>query len=106
MPITLKLEALMAERNMTLDDLEKRVKLPPSALKKLLSGKSMGVRFSTLSMLCKALDCKPNDILEVVDGDEYQLLYRKEEWNREDDDEDEEQPRKTIGAKFKSLFRI
>jgi putative transcriptional regulator len=36
----------------------------------LKTGKAKAVRFSTLSALCKALDCQPGDLLEYQPGDE------------------------------------
>jgi putative transcriptional regulator len=34
------------------------------------SGKVKGIRFSTLARLCKALDCRPGDLLDYDQGEE------------------------------------
>nr|QIG99811.1 helix-turn-helix transcriptional regulator [Bradyrhizobium sp. 6(2017)] len=36
----------------------------------LKTGKAKAMRFSTLSAICRELDCRPGDILEYVPGDE------------------------------------
>jgi len=36
----------------------------------LKSGRAKAVRFSTLSALCRALQCTPDELLEYVAGDE------------------------------------
>ncbi len=36
-------------------------------LAKRKTGKAKGIRFMTLDRICKALDCKPGDILEYED---------------------------------------
>ena len=35
----------------------------------LKTGKARAIRFSTLSAICKELNCQPGDILEYVPGD-------------------------------------
>ena len=52
MAIILRLDRVMADRKMTLNELSERV------------GKVSAVRFSTLNAICRALDCQPGDILE------------------------------------------
>lgn len=69
----------------------------------LLSGNSQGIRFATLSNLCNALDCKPNDLLEVVEGEEWQQVYDDDEW-REDREESREKP-KTIRGKVWAFLK-
>lgn len=44
---------------MSLNELSDRVDLT-------LSGKVKAIRFSALDAICKALDCRPGDILEYV----------------------------------------
>ena len=54
----------MADRKMTLNELSERVGVTNVNLSKLKTGKVCAVRFSTLSAICRALDCQPGDILE------------------------------------------
>ena len=69
MPIILRLDRVMADRKMSLNQLAKEVGISNVNLSKIKTGKVSGVRFTTLDGICKALDCQPGDILE----------YRKKE---------------------------
>ena len=63
MPIAINLDALLRERGMTLTELSERVGLTLANLSILKTGKARAVRFSTLEMLCRVLECQPGDIL-------------------------------------------
>jgi putative transcriptional regulator len=58
---------MMAKRKMSLNELSEKVDLTLSNLSILKTGKAKAIRFSTLTALCKALDCQPGDLLEFVD---------------------------------------
>lgn len=64
MPIILRLDRVMADRKMSLNELSERVGVANVNLSKLKNGKVSAVRFSTLEAICEALDCQPGDILE------------------------------------------
>lgn len=64
MGIKVKLDAVMARRNITLTELSERVGITPANLSILKTGKGKAVRFSTLEALCHELHCQPADILE------------------------------------------
>lgn len=64
MAIILRLDRVMADRKMTLNELSERVGVTNVNLSKLKTGKVSAVRFSTLNAICRALDCHPGDILE------------------------------------------
>ena len=49
---------------MSSGELAEKVGITQANLSILKTGKAKAVRFSTLSALCKALDCQPGDILE------------------------------------------
>jgi len=66
MPIVVNLDAMMAKRKISLNELSERVDLTLSNLSILKAGKAKAIRFSTLDAICKALDCPPGDILEYV----------------------------------------
>ena len=64
MPIIVNLDVMMAKRKMSLNELSERVGLTLSNLSILKTGKAKAIRFSTLEVICRALDCQPSDILE------------------------------------------
>ena len=70
MAIVVNLDVLLAKRKMTSLELANRIGMTQANLSILKTGKAKAVRFSTLSALCKALDCQPGDILEYQPGDE------------------------------------
>ena len=67
MPIVVNLDVMMAKRKISLNDLSERVGITPANLSILKTGKAKAIRFSTLELLCKELDCQPSDILEYRD---------------------------------------
>ncbi len=67
MEIIVNLDVMMAKRKMSLNELSQKVGVTLSNLSILKNGKAKAVRFSTLSAICKALDCQPGDILEYVE---------------------------------------
>lgn len=70
MPIIVNLDVMLARRKMRLNDLSERVGVSAVNLSVLKTGKAKAIRFSTLSAICRALDCQPGDILEFQDGPE------------------------------------
>ena len=64
MPIRLRLDRVMADRKMSLNELAERVGIANVNLSKIKTGKVSAIRFSTLEAICEALDCQPGDILE------------------------------------------
>jgi putative transcriptional regulator len=64
MAIIINLDVMMATRKVSLNELSRRVGLTIVNLSILKNGKAKGIRFETLEAICKALDCKPGDILE------------------------------------------
>ena len=65
--IELKLDVMMAERRMSLNELAERVGISNVNLSKLKNNKVTAVRFSTLAGICEALKCQPGDILKYVE---------------------------------------
>ena len=70
MSIILRLDRVMADRKISLNELSERVGVSNVNLSKIKTGKVSAVRFSTLNAICKALNCQPGDILEFIDDDE------------------------------------
>ncbi len=64
MAIILRLDRVMADRKVSLNELAEKVGVSNVNLSKIKTGKISAVRFSTLDAICKALDCQPGDILE------------------------------------------
>lgn len=64
MAIIVNLDVMMAKRKMSLNELSQKVGLTLSNLSILKTGKAKAIRFSTLDLICKILDCQPSDILE------------------------------------------
>ena len=62
--IVLRLDRVMADRKMSLNELSEKVGIANVNLSKIKTGKVSAIRFSTLSAICEALDCQPRDILE------------------------------------------
>lgn len=68
--IIINLDVMMAKRKIGLSELAAKINLTQANLSILKNGKGKAIRFSTLSRLCKELDCQPGDILEYKEGDD------------------------------------
>ena len=68
MPIVVNIDVMMARRKMSAGELAERVGITPANLSILKNNKAKAIRFSTLEALCKALDCKPADILDYTEA--------------------------------------
>ena len=66
MAIILRLDRVMADRKISLNELAARVGISNVNLSNLKTGKVKAVRFSTLDAICDVLDCQPGDILEYT----------------------------------------
>ncbi|MBO4930306.1 MAG: helix-turn-helix transcriptional regulator [Clostridia bacterium] len=64
MPIILRLDRVMADRKMSLNQLAREVGISNVNLSNIKTGKINAIRFSTLEAICRVLDCQPGDILE------------------------------------------
>ena len=64
MPIILRLDRVMADRKMSLNELAQRVGIANVNLSNIKTGKISAIRFSTLEAICDVLDCQPGDLLE------------------------------------------
>ena len=68
--IILRLDRVMADRKMSLNELSERVGVANVNLSKLKNGHISAIRFSTLIAICEALRCQPGDILEYAPDEE------------------------------------
>lgn len=74
MAIILRLDRVMADRKMSLNDLAANVGISNVNLSKLKTGKVSAIRFSTLDGICRVLECQPGDILEYEPKQEPESL--------------------------------
>jgi len=70
MPVVVRLDVMLALRKKRAKDLAAEIGITEANLSLLRTGKVKGVRFDTLSRICNALQCKPGDILDFVEGEE------------------------------------
>ncbi|MBQ6625843.1 MAG: helix-turn-helix transcriptional regulator [Ruminococcus sp.] len=61
--IVINLDVMMAKRKMSLNELSDKVGITLANLSILKNNKAKAIRFSTLDAICKALDCKVEDII-------------------------------------------
>lgn len=61
-----RLDRVMADRKISLNELSQQVGITNVNLSKLKNGHVNAVRFSTLDAICRVLDCQPGDILEYL----------------------------------------
>jgi putative transcriptional regulator len=64
--IITRLDRVLADRKMALNELAERVQISVVNLSNLKTGKAKAIRFSTLSAICRALACQPGDLLEYI----------------------------------------
>lgn len=63
MPIRVRLNVMLAERNAKSKDLAEHVGITEANLSLLKQGKVKGIRFETLERICDHLDCQPGDLM-------------------------------------------
>ena len=69
MAIIIRLDRVMADRKMSLNQLSELVGISNVNQSKLKTGKASAIRFSTLNAICRALDCQPGDVMEYTEDD-------------------------------------
>ncbi len=62
--IVLRLDRMMVERKMSLNELAEKVGISNVNLSKIKNNKVTAIRFQTLAAICEALNCEAGDILE------------------------------------------
>ena len=68
MPIVLRLDRVMADRKISLQELAEEVGISNVNLSNIKTGKVRAIRFSTLEAICRELQCQPGDILEYEEA--------------------------------------
>ena len=64
MSIVFRLDRVLADRKMPLNELARRIGITDANLSILKTGKAKAVRISTLEAICRELACQPGDLLE------------------------------------------
>jgi putative transcriptional regulator len=68
--ITVHLDRLLVEREMTLTELADRVGVTVVNLSILKNGRAKAIRFTTLTKICEVLGCQPGELLGYHPGEE------------------------------------
>ena len=66
MAIIIRLDRMMADRKMSLNELAERIGMSNVNLSNLKTSKMKGIRFETMNAICEALECQPGDLFEYV----------------------------------------
>ncbi|MBQ2800322.1 MAG: helix-turn-helix transcriptional regulator [Lachnospiraceae bacterium] len=66
MAIIVRLDRVMADRKMSLNELAQKVGMSNVNLSNLKTGKMKGIRFETMNAICEVLDCQPGDLFEFT----------------------------------------
>ena len=66
MAIIIRLDKMMADRKMSLNELAERIGMSNVNLSNLKTSKMKGIRFETMNARCEALECQPGDLFEYV----------------------------------------
>ena len=69
MAIILRLDRVMSDRKISLNELSAQVGISNVNLSNLKTGNVRAILFSTLDAICRELNCQPGDILEYADDD-------------------------------------
>jgi putative transcriptional regulator len=62
--IIVRLDRMMADRKMSLNELADKLEMSNVNLSNLKTGKMKGIRFETLDAICEVLGCQPGDLFE------------------------------------------
>lgn len=67
--IKVHLSRIMGERRINIAELARLTELHRNGLTKLYNEDTDGIKFDTLERICRALDCRVEDIIEYVGAD-------------------------------------
>jgi len=76
MSIVVNVDVMLAKRKMQSKDLADQLGITPANFSILKTGKAKGVRFDTLSKICRILNCQPGDVLEYLPEQDDQLKFK------------------------------
>lgn len=69
MAIIIRLDRIMADRKISLNELSEKVQMTNVNLSNLKNDKMKGIRFETMNSICKALHCQPGDLFEYIEDE-------------------------------------
>jgi len=69
MAIIIRLDRVMADRKISLNELASKIDMTNVNLSNLKTGKMKGIRFETMNSICKVLGCQPGDIFEYTEDE-------------------------------------
>lgn len=64
MPVIVALDALLAERGISVVEFAATIGISRANVAVLKNGRAKAIRFSTLESICRVLDCQPGDVLQ------------------------------------------
>ncbi len=76
--IVINMDIMMAKRKMSLNELSSKVGITLANLSILKNNKAKAIRFTTLEGICKALNCRVEDILVYVPDDQVEKYFRED----------------------------
>lgn len=71
MPIITRLDRVMADRKIGVNELSEIIGISPVNISRFRQGHIKAVRFSTIEAICEALRCQPGDLIEYVPNCKY-----------------------------------
>ena len=74
MSIIINIDVMLAKRKMSVTELSERVGITMANISILKNGKAKAIKLSTLTSICKALNCQPGDILEYVEDEDDECI--------------------------------
>lgn len=69
MSIIIRLDRVMADRKISLNELATLVEMTNVNLSNLKTGKMKGIRFETMNAICRSLHCQPGDLFEFIEDE-------------------------------------
>ena len=70
MSIIIRLDRMMADRKISVNELAEKLDMSNVNVSNLKTGKMKGIRFETLNAICRVLECQPGDLFEYVEDDD------------------------------------
>ena len=67
MAIIVRLDRVMVDRKMSLNELAEKIEMTNVNLSNLKTGKMKGIRFETMEAICRVLKCQPGDLFEYIE---------------------------------------
>lgn len=70
MSIIIRLDRMMADRKISVNELAEKLDMSNVNVSNLKTGKMKGIRFETLNAICRVLECQPGDLFEYVEDED------------------------------------